>query len=200
MMVPPEVRARRQREFDEARNAYEIDKLHSKWAAEDRAIKEAEDYRAKQVVELEARVAQLERRLAIVEPIAAKAQKRLDPDGPHYREMVAFIREAIIKHVQGGISDLLGGSRSLGEAIGKALEERAFLADAGVWAEARSYRIGDVVSHGGAAWAATVSGSGLQPGEGPGWRMIAKSNLSELRRMVGEEIEKSNKNKRPVSG
>jgi hypothetical protein len=54
------VAARREREFERARSAADVDRLQRKWANEDAAIAEAADWRTREVAELRARDAALE--------------------------------------------------------------------------------------------------------------------------------------------
>jgi hypothetical protein len=75
-------------------------------------------------------------------------------------------------------------------AIDRALEERGLMSDAGIWSAGRAYRRGDVVTHRGSAWTATVASTGARPGDSGAWRMVAKSDISEVRRAVKDEVEK----------
>jgi hypothetical protein len=78
----------------------------------------------------------------------------------------------------------------IARAVTKALDARAPLTDAGTWDAARHYNRGETVTHKGAGWVATVSSTGLRPGTSEGWRLLAKSDTAELRRVVKEEVQR----------
>jgi hypothetical protein len=102
------------------------------------------------------------------------------------RESNGHVLKAL-RLVPKAIGDLDG---DIARAVTKALDARAPLSDAGVWASDRHYTKGETVSYRGGAWTATVSSTGLRPGTSEGWRMIAKSDTSEVRRIVKDEVQR----------
>jgi hypothetical protein len=82
--------------------------------------------------------------------------------------------------------------RPIGEpdAIPPIFEQNGIMRDVGVWRSDRSYHKGDLASHAGSAWVATIVSKGMKPGEGGAWRLAAKSDLSTLKRAVREEVQR----------
>jgi hypothetical protein len=62
--------------------------------------------------------------------------------------------------------------------------------DAGIWSRERRYEPGDLVTCAGGSWVAAIASKGLRPGDGPGWRLIHKTEVSAVRKLVREELAK----------
>jgi hypothetical protein len=77
------------------------------------------------------------------------------------------------------------------DAIPPIFEQNGIMRDAGVWRSDRSYHKGDLATHGGSAWVATIGSTGMKPGDGSAWRLAAKSDLSALRRAVRDEVRRA---------
>jgi hypothetical protein len=77
-----------------------------------------------------------------------------------------------------------------GEVCELVLAKKGVMQDAGIWREGETYAKGALATHGGSAWVATIENTGMKPGDGAAWRLAAKSDLSELKRQVREEVER----------
>jgi hypothetical protein len=70
--------------------------------------------------------------------------------------------------------------------------ERKIMRDTGVWDEARLYAPGATVTFQGAAWVCQEQHEGQRPGASNSfWRLAVKSDVSELRRIVRDEVRKA---------
>ena len=72
--------------------------------------------------------------------------------------------------------------------IDAATRSGAAVHDRGLWTAAECYQPGDLVTAKGPAWCATMRSTGMTPGSGAGWRLLNKTKVSALRRLVREEI------------
>jgi hypothetical protein len=149
--LDPTTMRRREAEFARAATAADVDRLKERWQREDAAALDAEDYRAKEVAELRARVAALERLL-----------------GPGGRRLAGGITRAT--------GDALRQIRQEERAQTAAeLERRGYVSYGGVWDEAAAYPRGALVTHGGSVWVALIAAEkGLCPGKAPVWRLAVK--------------------------
>jgi hypothetical protein len=146
---------RREHELALAKTRAEVDALEERWQAEDRAWREAADWRTQQVRDLTNRVAQLEK-------ILGPRGRRLADD------LIAGIGEAL------GKIRVQDRERILGE-----VEKRGCVTYGGVWDETTEYPRGALVTHGGSAWVAlTPVEKGLKPGKAPAWRLAVKGESS----------------------
>jgi hypothetical protein len=129
----------------------------------------AKSLEGQEIRELRARIVELEREVKALRESAEHALNSLRLISQGFAEMPDDIKRT----------------------VAKVLEERSVMQDAGVWRADKHYRAGETVSHKGAAWTATLSTKGMIPGHGgEGWRMIAKSDTTELRRLVREEVQR----------
>jgi hypothetical protein len=162
----PEIAARRQAEFDAATSRTELEELQRRWYHEDREIERENSIQGRQLKDGLQRVATLERELAALKPKVGLTD-----------DLAAALAEVIPQIVD--------------DRIGRALQQQAFVRDVGVWTAERGYSPGELVSHKGAAWICQTKSTGARPGENSCWRLAVKSDLSELKRSVREEVERA---------
>jgi hypothetical protein len=149
----PKTIRRREAEFAKAKTAAEVARLQERWQLEDDAVLAAQDYRVKEVTELRARVAKLEKILGrggenLINGISKAA-------GTVLRRLRAEERERI-----------------LGE-----IEARGYVTYGGVWDEGSPYTKGSLVTHAGGAWVAVAPvAKGERPGKGPSWKLAVKAD------------------------
>jgi hypothetical protein len=148
----PEVAGRRQQEFEAAKSGYEVGELQRKWQAEDRAIAEAADYRSRQVDELHARVAQLERAL-----------------GPDGRSLV----DALAPGLADAVGKVVGTQRRELDAKIAEIENRQ-LRFMGVHEAGRAYKANSLTIKKGGLWIALVD-TVTPPGTSADWQLAVKS-------------------------
>ncbi|MCE3248554.1 MAG: hypothetical protein K0R41_2379 [Geminicoccaceae bacterium] len=147
----PTTMRRRDAEFAKAETKAAVDQLQERWQREDAAALNAQDYRVKEVADLQARVARLERLLG--------------PGG---------------KRLAGGLAKATGDAlrrirteereRILGE-----VEKRGYVSYRGTWDEGADYARGAMVTCAGSTWIAVGPiDKGERPGRGASWRLAVK--------------------------
>jgi len=147
----PKVIRRREAEFATARTSADVARLQERWQLEDDAVLAAQDYRIKEVADLRARVAKLE--------------KILGRSGENLINGISKAAGIAIRNVRAEDRE-----RILGE-----IEDRGYVTYAGTWDETAEYPRGSLVTHAGGAWVAlTPVEKGLRPGKAPAWRLAVK--------------------------
>jgi hypothetical protein len=133
--------------------AYEVFKEAYIEEQRHRAVERTRDWRAREVAELRARVAKLERILG--------------QNGKNLIDGISKAAGTVIRNVRAEDRE-----RLLGE-----IESRGYVMYAGIWDEGVEYARGSMVSCAGSVWVAlTPIEKGLRPGKAPAWRLAVKSN------------------------
>jgi hypothetical protein len=118
-----------------------------------RAVEQAKDWRNREITELRARVAKLE--------------KILGRRGENLINGISKAAGITIRNVRAEDRE-----RLLGE-----IESRDYVTYAGTWDETAEYARGALVTHAGGAWVAVAPvAKGERPGKGPSWKLAVKSD------------------------
>jgi hypothetical protein len=72
--------------------------------------------------------------------------------------------------------------------VDRIANERRFLRDTGIWDSEKRYGPGAAATFDGALWTCLQENRGVRPGDGVAWRLVHKSDVTELRLLVRDLV------------